>query len=653
MKVGEQISHYILEEKIGDGGFGDVYRARDATTGMEVAIKCSRPDACESKLTDREQRFMREVSCISKLRHQNIVQLFDYGSLPDGTLFLVMEYICGLNLEVLIKRDAPFSYVYASEIVLQVLDALDEAHRQGIVHRDLKPANIMLVRQGLRSDFVKLLDFGIAKAFNGTEPDLTRQNFQNGAGFGTPQYMPPEQFYGKKIGPHTDLYAVGLVFYELLTGKQAFTGKTLSELIDQQLNKFPDIPAPFNQGPLFDIFRRALAKQISMRYASAQEMYQDIDAITRFHSPFLEKYSSAAGASRSSALEAHAPAPKKVEYSDSDFDKDEEASTVDTLIFAENMDISDYNTLVFDGIVRTSSSKKLSPPAPVQEAIVFGGDELDEIAELAPTDDMSRVDPAVALQSAYELSETQKSAPVGKPANKPLVKVPSFQSASPVSSAPSLKSVPPTVSPVRVAPSLAETKVTSKPKEDDHGLGKRIPNAPAVPMDVIDAGDMPTHLMPEMNSSEMDINTNALPLRPDLANVARGDIHPIDEPDISQLNTLMVDSDQLPEEPKSEDLPPVFHEQRTNFIRKNQLQPLKRPTYLGEETFINRLLYRIQMSRVGTAFLNSGFYRACRHGHHRISVLIDELYADHFPELVAAVCIIIIILTLVIAMLVM
>ncbi|MBQ8037243.1 MAG: serine/threonine protein kinase, partial [Proteobacteria bacterium] len=217
MNIGQQISHYTLEEKIGDGGFGDVFRARDINTGMEVAIKCSRSDAAETKLKDREQRFMREVSCLSKLRHPGIVQIFEYGMLPeDGTLYLVMEFVCGLTLETLIKRDAPYSFVAASDIILQVLDALAEAHNQGIVHRDLKPANIMLVRQGLRTNVVKLLDFGIAKAFDGTEPDLTSQNFQNGAGFGTPQYMPPEQFYGKKVGPHSDLYAVALVFYELL-----------------------------------------------------------------------------------------------------------------------------------------------------------------------------------------------------------------------------------------------------------------------------------------------------------------------------------------------------------------------------------------------------------------------------------------------------
>ena len=114
MKVGDKISHYLLEEKVGEGGFGDVFRATDTNTGMEVAVKCSRPDAAESKVSDREQRFLREVSVISKVRHPGIVQLFDYGIHEDGTFFLVMEYVCGLNLEVLIARDAPFSYTYAS-----------------------------------------------------------------------------------------------------------------------------------------------------------------------------------------------------------------------------------------------------------------------------------------------------------------------------------------------------------------------------------------------------------------------------------------------------------------------------------------------------------------------------------------------------------
>ena len=119
-----------------------------------------------------DQRFLREVACISKLRHPGIVQLFDYGALPDKTFYLVMEYVCGLNLDVLIKRDAPYSYVFASNIILQILDALSEAHSQGIVHRDLKPANIMLCdRIGFPGYFVKVLDFGVAKIISEDDED--------------------------------------------------------------------------------------------------------------------------------------------------------------------------------------------------------------------------------------------------------------------------------------------------------------------------------------------------------------------------------------------------------------------------------------------------------------------------------------------------
>lgn len=412
MNVGQKIDHYTLEDKVGEGGFGDVFRAIDDNTGMEVAIKCSRPNEYD-KIKDFEQRFMREVSCISKLRHPGIVQLFDYGSLPNRTLYLVMEYVCGLNLEVLIKRDAPYSYVFASNIVLQILDALSEAHAQGIVHRDLKPANIMLVQQGLRRDIVKLLDFGIAKAFDGTEPDLTRQTFDKGVGFGSPQYMPPEQFYGAKVGPYSDLYAVGLLFLELLTGKQAMAGKTLSEVVEKQLRKFPEIPPPFNQGPLFDVFRRALAKQPSMRYQTALEMYCDIDAIVRQQSPFLQVYAAAAGKQAPQvtvSLQKAAVSNPSIQAQTS-FDIDEQDSTVDTMLFeaqrqnpgyGEGVDISNFNTMIFDSDINPSAS-----PAPKSLY-----DEIEELAEMAPTDDMSRIAPTVPTATNQMQNPLPPSLPI-------------------------------------------------------------------------------------------------------------------------------------------------------------------------------------------------------------------------------------------------
>ncbi len=395
MDVGQKIDHYTLKDKVGEGGFGDVFRATDDNTGMDVAVKCSRPqESC--KIQDFEQRFMREVSCISKLRHPGIVQLFDYGSLPDKTLYIVMEYVCGLNLDVLIKRDAPYSYVFASNIVLQVLDALSEAHAQGIVHRDLKPANIMLVQQGLRRDIVKLLDFGIAKAFDGTQPDLTRQTFEKGVGFGSPQYMPPEQFYGTQVGPYSDLYAVGLLFFELLTGKPAISGKTLSEIVEKQMRRFPTIEPPFNQGPLFDIFRKALAKQPSMRYQTALEMYCDIDAIVRRQSPYLPIYAGAAGMRAPQlTVSLQKSACAQGVSASSNFAVDEQDSTIDTSMCEggaktqedDDVDLSNFQTMIF--------ASDVSPSAGAPRSLY---EEIEKMAETAPTDDMSRLSPT--MQSA-------------------------------------------------------------------------------------------------------------------------------------------------------------------------------------------------------------------------------------------------------------
>ncbi len=677
MNIGDQVSHYILEEKIGDGGFGDVYRARDMNSGLNVALKISRPDAGESKLKDREQRFLREVSCISKLRHPNIVQLFDYGSLPDGTLFLVMEYVCGLNLEVLIKRDAPFSFVYASEIILQVLDALDEAHRQGIVHRDLKPANIMLVRQGLRSDVVKLLDFGIAKAFDGTEPDLTRQNFQNGAGFGTPQYMPPEQFYGKKIGPHTDLYAVGLVFYELLTGKQAFTGKSLSELIQQQIHKFPEIPAPFNEGPLDTIFRRALAKQISMRYSSAQEMYQDIDAITRFCSPYLQKYSYVTGTDRASFESHSSPSLKKPpKYEEGDLDLENDESTQDTMLFAdqnEDVDISNYNTLVFDGKPGTASDKyrpQINNQGG-QQTVTFGDDSYigedddDDIEFLGPTDDMSRVDPAVAMQSAYHASSQFQQNYSSPYLNRPL---PPTANSIPALSATGFPRPSPALPPTSNNVALgmnddSSMNPTVESRQPSFPMQPPIPprrSTPYAPPSNFDPDDQPTHMMPEMPSDEMGICTGNLPARPEFAQAMPQPVVPIATARSNSTLTPLAKTADFGSSvssalnPRTEDLPPVFHKQRTNFLHdrapSKQRKTVLNNTFLG---FWDTFFYKVRLFPPIAAFLNSGFYRSCRHAHHRVALFIDELYAEHFVGLVCGVCMIIIMLTLIIALLVM
>ncbi len=653
MNVGQTLSHYILEEKIGDGGFGDVFRARDLNSGLEVAIKCSRPNDKENQLRDKEQRFLREVSCISKLRHPGIVQMFDYGALPDGTLFLVMEYVSGRNLEVLIKQDAPFSYSYASDIILQILDALSEAHNQGIVHRDLKPANIMLVRQGLRSDVVKLLDFGIAKAFDGTEPDLTRQNFQNGAGFGTPQYMPPEQFYGKKIGPHSDLYAVGLVFYELLTGKQAFSGKKLSEIIEKQLKSFPEIPPPFCEGPLDNVFRRALAKQISMRYTTAADMYCDIDAITRYQSPYLKKYSNVSGAATRASLDAveeddevTSTAVEQAEYPDY---ADDDATNIELSAYSEgnlNPDVSDCNTLIFTGEARQEPSSisirdsggNVHPVARDLDATaaIPGYDEFADPLEMIPTDDMSRLNLSVAAQAARNAGgrDAVEYLPPTVPNLRPLSNQPPVPNTMSLNNRP----VPNAPSANRVQNSgVARNSVVAQPPKPVNNYQDKESRQLTSPYQA-------ALFRERLNSAEIDVRTNAVPARPDLANVERRG--PIG---IKQNAPL-----PPPARPRSveveEDLPPVFHEQRTHFLQGNNLRKV---TTLGEESLFARLTYRLKTTTLGAKFLNSAFYRACRHGHHRMSIFIDKLYDEHFVELVVCVCLLIILLTFLVILFIM
>lgn len=372
MNIGQQLSHYIIEDKLGDGGFGDVFRARDIGTGIDVAIKCSRPGDSK-QLPDQQQRFMREVACSSKLRHPNIVQVYEYGALSDGTLYLVMEFVCGKNLEDLIKQSAPFSFSYACQIVLQILNALTDAHANAIIHRDLKPANIMIMRQGTK-DIVKLLDFGIAKAFDGTQPDLTQQFFQNSVGFGTPQYMPPEQFYGKNLGPHTDLYAIGLVFYEMLTGHQAFSGKTLSEIIQKQLKDFPDIPKPFHEGPLLNMFRMALAKDVTMRYVHAADMAADIRNILQAGGHWLRRYDS---------FSSNRP---KIDIPQGTVVLQTSNKPADT---AQSSDLSSFNTIIVERVLPEMANSK-APHLP--ETVIYDSFE-DE--DNLPTDDMSQLNPAL------------------------------------------------------------------------------------------------------------------------------------------------------------------------------------------------------------------------------------------------------------------
>src|SRR5262245_13818302 len=202
------IGQYVSRKKLGEGGMGAVYVADQPSVGRTAVIKVLHPHF--SRDPQMAPRFEIEARAAARLTNPHIVAIYNYGDMGDGTLFLAMEHLAGQNLEQAIRAAGPLSPERAVRIVVQVCDALAEAHRAGVVHRDLKPSNIMLVERGREPDFVKVLDFGIAK-LEGEKLTAT------GAIFGTPQYMSPEQLRGESPDGRSDLYSLGVILFEMLT----------------------------------------------------------------------------------------------------------------------------------------------------------------------------------------------------------------------------------------------------------------------------------------------------------------------------------------------------------------------------------------------------------------------------------------------------
>jgi len=259
---GQQLGQYTLINKLGEGGMAAVYRARQVSMGRDIAIKI-----IESKLASNPEflrRFEREAHTVAALDHPHILKVFDFGRQGD-LLYLVMEIKNGGSLAALI-RDGNLALPHAITLIDQIASALDYAHRQGIIHRDLKPQNVLLDASGN----AVLTDFGIAKAIQGDSTVLT----QSGIAMGTPAYMPPEQWYGRNLDARSDLYAFGIMVYEMLSGRVPFTADTPPAMMYQHLNEAPppirtlrsDLPS-FVEG----VIRRALAKDPAQRFQTGAE----------------------------------------------------------------------------------------------------------------------------------------------------------------------------------------------------------------------------------------------------------------------------------------------------------------------------------------------------------------------------------------------
>ena len=266
---------FQIVRKIGTGGMGAVYEASQPSMNSKVAVKILHAKLANRK--DLVSRFHREAAAMSHLTHPNTVKVLLYGEdEKDGLLYIVMEFLDGKNLNQTVRAEGPLPIERAIPVLVQSCHALQEAHEQGIVHRDLKPENIFLCSQGGMKDYVKVLDFGLAKV---TEREMRPGSMiltQEGMVFGTPEFMSPEQAQGKTLDARSDIYSLAVILYEVLTGKLPFEAKSPMEYIQLHVQKEPiplskRVPNKVFPPELDAVIAKALAKNKEDRFQTATE----------------------------------------------------------------------------------------------------------------------------------------------------------------------------------------------------------------------------------------------------------------------------------------------------------------------------------------------------------------------------------------------
>ena len=269
---------YRLEERLGIGGMGTVYRARHLLIDRPVAIKVLNQRFVEDEAA--RTRFRREARAAGRLQHVNAVTVTDFGDSPDGYVYIVMELLEGRNLRDVLAKEAPLDFARSVSLMLQVSAAVAAAHEAGIIHRDLKPANIFIVQRAEVPALVKVLDFGIAKlAAESFEDDDPQTLTQIGAMIGTPRYMSPEQCDGVELTPAADVYSLGVILYEMLAGTVPFSGSTPLAIAMKHTSELPRSPREFVSTippALEQLVLHALEKDPKNRPADAEAFRQEL-----------------------------------------------------------------------------------------------------------------------------------------------------------------------------------------------------------------------------------------------------------------------------------------------------------------------------------------------------------------------------------------
>jgi len=274
ISVGSTVGNYKVMSRLGAGAMATVFLAEHPRINKRVAIKVIHHELATNK--EMVSRFFTEARAASQINHENVVDILDFGQTPEGDNFMVMEYLDGQTISSRLRAAGRLEIPVALHITMQIADALAAAHDKGVVHRDLKPDNIFLIRRLTNPDYVKILDFGLAKLLVGGE--ALQHRTSSGSVLGTPHYMAPEQCEGKpSIDGRADLYSVGCILFQMITGELPFPGDGFAEVLIKHLSEPPPRPSslvPSMPASVEKLILHCLAKKVEYRFQSAAELLQ-------------------------------------------------------------------------------------------------------------------------------------------------------------------------------------------------------------------------------------------------------------------------------------------------------------------------------------------------------------------------------------------